>query len=102
LWRWVLAVEGYAKAFKDIEPKKNKVNNLMEKLKRSEDELQTLEDNFAKVQEVINNLTDQLQRAKGDMDTYKTQTDQLQIKLERAEKLITGLASTKEGWRERK
>lgn len=37
LWRWVLAVEGYAKAFKDIEPKKNKVNNLMEKLKRSED-----------------------------------------------------------------
>lgn len=36
LWRWVLAVEGYAKAFKDIEPKKNKVNNLMEKLKKSE------------------------------------------------------------------
>lgn len=35
LWRWVLAVEGYAKAFKDIEPKKNKVNNLMEKLKKS-------------------------------------------------------------------
>ena len=37
-----MAVEGYAKAFKDIEPKKNKVNNLMEKLKRSEDELQAL------------------------------------------------------------
>jgi dynein heavy chain len=36
------------------------------------------------------------------MDSYKVQTEQLQIKLERAEKLITGLASTKEGWRERK
>jgi len=29
------------------------------------------------------------------MDSYKIQTEQLQIKLERAEKLITGLASTK-------
>ena len=29
------------------------------------------------------------------MDSYKVQTEQLQIKLERAEKLITGLASTK-------
>lgn len=36
------------------------------------------------------------------METYKTQTEQLQVKLERAEKLITGLASTKEGWRDRK
>jgi hypothetical protein len=29
------------------------------------------------------------------MDSYKVQTEQLQIKLEKAEKLITGLASTK-------
>lgn len=36
------------------------------------------------------------------METYKAQTEQLQVKLERAEKLITGLASTKEGWRDRK
>lgn len=28
LWRWVLAVEGFAKAFKDIEPKKITVNKL--------------------------------------------------------------------------
>lgn len=102
LWRWVLAVEGYAKAFKDIEPKKNKVNNLMEKLKKSEEELQQLRDNFSKVQEIINGLNMQLERAKSDMDSYKVQTEQLQIKLERAEKLITGLASTREGWKERK
>jgi dynein heavy chain len=39
MWRWVLAIEKYAKAFKDIEPKRAKVSNLREKLKRSEDEL---------------------------------------------------------------
>ncbi len=26
MWRWVLAMEMYAKAFKDIEPKRAKVN----------------------------------------------------------------------------
>lgn len=71
MWRWVLAVEGFAKAFKDIEPKKNKVNNLMEKLKKSEEELQLLRDNFSKVQEVINNLNTQLEKAKFEMESNK-------------------------------
>ena len=102
LWRWVLAVEGYAKAFKDIEPKKNKVNNLMEKLKKSEEELQLLRDNFAEVQKVINELNTQLDKAKSDMESFKVQTEQLNIKLERADKLISGLGSTKEGWKDRK
>jgi len=39
LWRWVLAMEMYAKAFKDIEPKRAKVKNLREKLRKSEEEL---------------------------------------------------------------
>ena len=102
LWRWVLAVEGYAKAFKDIEPKKNKVNNLMEKLKKSEEELQLLRDNFAEVQKIINELNNQLDKAKSDMESFKVQTEQLNIKLERADKLISGLGSTKEGWKDRK
>ena len=33
---------------------------------------------------------------------YKQQTEQLQIKLERADKLINGLASTRQGWKDRK
>lgn len=42
LWRWVIAIEMYSKAFKDIEPKRAKVKMLREKLKKSEDELQML------------------------------------------------------------
>jgi dynein heavy chain len=98
----VLAVEGYAKAFKDIEPKKIKCNNLQEKLKKSEEQLNQLRENFEKIKQVINNLNENLARAKSDMDGYTKQTQQLQIKLERAEKLINGLASTKEGWQDRK
>ena len=33
VWDWVLAMEAFAKANKDIEPKRKKVQNLKEKLK---------------------------------------------------------------------
>jgi len=34
LWKWVLAIEKYAKAYKDIEPKRVKVNASKEKIKK--------------------------------------------------------------------
>lgn len=49
MWRWVLAMEMYAKAFKDIEPKRLKANQLKERLTKSEEELQNLQDNLQKL-----------------------------------------------------
>jgi len=40
MWDWVLAMEAYGMAYREIEPKRKKVAMLMEKLKRSEEELQ--------------------------------------------------------------
>lgn len=98
LWRWVLAMETYAKAFKDIEPKRAKVKNLKEKLRKSEEELQLLRDNFEKLKTTIVTLNNSLLKAREDMDMYQKETGVLVTKLERAEKLISGLASTKDGW----
>ncbi len=53
LWRWVLAMEMYAKAFKDIEPKRIKVKTLREKLQKSLDELESLRENFEKLKITI-------------------------------------------------
>jgi hypothetical protein len=53
MWDWVLAMEAFAKANKDIEPKRKKVANLKEKLKKSEDELMILRENFIKLKETI-------------------------------------------------
>lgn len=36
IWGWVLAMESYAKAFKDVRPKKIRVNQLSEKLLKSQ------------------------------------------------------------------
>lgn len=44
MWSWVKAMEDYAKAFKDIEPKRQKVNSLKDKLKKSEEDLAALEE----------------------------------------------------------
>lgn len=44
---------------------------------------------------MINDLNTQLDKAKSDMESFKVQTEQLNIKLERADKLISGLGSTK-------
>jgi len=53
MWDWVLAMEQFAKANKDIEPKRKKVASLKEKLKKSEDELIQQTEEFIKMKEKI-------------------------------------------------
>ena len=77
MWRWVIAMEQYSKAFKDIEPKKAKVKMLREKLKKSEDELSMLRENFEKLKETIVNLNNSLSKAREDMNTYQRETQTL-------------------------
>lgn len=84
LWRWVRAIEEYAKAFKDIEPKRAKVKSLQEKLKKSEEELLNLRTNFAKLISDLEELNFQLEKAKSDKQSFEEEAKQLQIKLERA------------------
>ena len=102
LWDWVLAMEQYAKSFRDIEPKRRRVNQLRDKLNSSEEELNKLQENFIKLKETIIKLNTDLEKSKNDMQKYQEDTNMLQIKLERADKLLLGFKSTKIGWTERK
>lgn len=74
LWRWVLAMEMFAKAFKDIEPKRAKVKTLKEKLQKSLDELEMLRENFEKLKVAIVTLSNNLKKAREDMDMYQKET----------------------------
>jgi len=40
MWEWVLAMEDYGKAFIELKPKKIKLANMREKLKKLEEALQ--------------------------------------------------------------
>ena len=102
MWAWVLAMEQYAKAFKDIEPKRKKVAQLTERLKKSEEELESLKANVITLRNTITQLNENLIKFKTDMESYQSETNKLQRKLDLADKLLNGLASTKEGWQVRK
>ena len=56
MWDWVLAMEAYGMAYREIEPKRKKVAMLMEKLKRSEEELQQMQENGEKLKKTIEDL----------------------------------------------
>lgn len=64
--------------------------------------MEELKNEFAVVKEKIEKLNQDLEKATADKELYKQQTEELQVKLERADKLINGLASTRQGWRDRK
>lgn len=75
---------------------------MKEKLKKSEDELMQLTERFIKLKDEINLYNEKLEKSKLDMVQYQEETTSMQIKLDRAEKLISGLSSTKQGWIDRR
>lgn len=60
MWKWVRAMDAYARAIKDIEPKRIKVANLKEKLKKSEDELIANQQKLQKLKERLETLNNDL------------------------------------------
>lgn len=102
LWEWVLSMEAYGMAFQEVEPKRKKVSLLTEKLKKGEDELAAMQENGARLMAQIEESNIMLNKIKAEVDGYLNEAQVLQNKLENAEKLLTGLASTNEGWIHRK
>lgn len=102
LWRWVLAMEQYAKAKKDIDPKIVAVNKLQEKLQKQYDELKSLEDNFNLLQQKIKEYEEQLIENRKKMEQYSEESKVLKEKKDRSEKLLDGLQGTQKSWKERK
>jgi len=102
LWGWVLAMEKYAKAFRDIEPKRIKVNMLKERLAKSEEELAFLQNQFRTFKEALEQLEEKLQRTTEEKEQFRQSALELKIRLERADKLVFSLATSKERWGTRK
>ena len=98
LWKWVLAMEKYAKAFRDIEPKKQKLHQLKDKLKSKLDKLIDLQSRLKEIKDAVKLLNEGLTKVTDEIERYKDEAKELQYDSERAEKLVFGLASSKESW----
>ena len=95
---WVRSMEDYSKALKIVRPKRQKLEVLETKLREKMAELKALEDEFAELQIKIKELETTLNSTLSDRDKLNKDVEVLFSKIDRGDKLITGLASEKERW----
>lgn len=98
LCQWVHALESYSKTFRDVEPKRQVVRAYESNLKKMEDKLIDLVANLKELTDTIELLDKQLREQEEERRVYEDQAKDLQLKLERAEKLVSGLGSERIRW----
>lgn len=95
---WVKAVEEYHKALKIVRPKIAKKEAAEAYLKQLEESLKAMQDEFQVLADKLKALQESLDKTQSEMDEYKAALDKLEAKIERGDKLITGLADEKVRW----
>eukprot|EP00931_Biecheleriopsis_adriatica_P088379 TRINITY_DN62713_c0_g1_i1.p1 TRINITY_DN62713_c0_g1~~TRINITY_DN62713_c0_g1_i1.p1 ORF type:complete len:1031 (+),score=254.49 TRINITY_DN62713_c0_g1_i1:369-3095(+) len=100
LCQWVHAMKIYAEIFREVEPKRNKLKNAQDKLEAKNKSLREANAELKKVQDLVKGLNDQFTASNNEKDTLARTAAELQLKLERAGKLVDGLAGEKVRWTE--
>lgn len=100
LCSWVRALESYAKSLKIVEPKRERKRLAEEKLAKMTADLQRLEDDFNKVKARLAELSGEFTQTNTEASSLKTELDELQKKIDRGDRLVTGLASEKIRWQD--
>eukprot|EP00929_Paragymnodinium_shiwhaense_P077086 TRINITY_DN3967_c0_g4_i1.p1 TRINITY_DN3967_c0_g4~~TRINITY_DN3967_c0_g4_i1.p1 ORF type:complete len:2593 (+),score=910.05 TRINITY_DN3967_c0_g4_i1:931-7779(+) len=98
LCQWVHAMKIYAEVFREVEPKRNKLRNAMEKLETKDRELAKATADLKEVQDKVAKLQEQNDRESAAAAELARVAEEMKLKLERAEKLMTGLAGEKIRW----
>ena len=95
---WVRSLEDYAKALKVVGPKRDKKAYAEEQLRKKVEYLQKLEEEYQELADKLAELDANYKRTMADMSSYKKELEDLQTKIDRGDKLITGLSGEKTRW----
>src|SRR5574343_72445 len=95
---WVRSLEDYAKALKVVGPKRDKKAYAEEQLRKKVEYLQKLEEEYKELADKLAELDSNYQRTLSYMSSYKKELEDLQTKIDRGDKLITGLSGEKTRW----
>ena len=98
LWIWVRSMEDYAKALKVVCPKRQKKAFAEEQLAKKIEYLNKLEVSFKEVTDRLAELNTIFEQANKRMDAFKRELEDLQIKIDTGEKLVSNLSGEKERW----
>ncbi|XP_047186413.1 dynein axonemal heavy chain 2 isoform X2 [Scophthalmus maximus] len=101
LCMWVRAMEEYGRIFRVVEPKRAQLNAAMSQLAEKQAALAEAQNKLREVAEKL----DELKRSHGEKldmkESLRKKSEEMEVKLDRADKLVTGLAGERVRWEER-
>lgn len=98
LCQWVRSLEDFSKALKVVAPKRQKKAYAEEQLRKKMAFLVELEAEFKKLADKLAELEETYKRTTSEMAAYKAELHSLQVKIDRGDKLISGLSGEKTRW----
>ena len=95
---WVRAMETYATVAIEVAPKRAKLAKAMKGLAKSEAELADAKEKLAAVLAQVQELQDKFDASVGEKNRLRDEAEMLELKLDRADKLVGGLAGERVRW----
>ncbi|XP_054656624.1 dynein axonemal heavy chain 2 [Dunckerocampus dactyliophorus] len=100
LCMWVRAMEVYGCVFRVVEPKRELLNNATAQLSEKQAELQESENKLKEVGDKLAMLNKQYAEKVATKEELKRRSDDMEVKLDRADKLVKGLAGEGVRWQQ--
>ncbi|XP_071333968.1 dynein axonemal heavy chain 2 [Trachinotus anak] len=101
LCMWVRAMEVYGSIFRVVEPKRAQLNAATAQLAEKQAALAAAQNKLREVAEKLEELKKQHGEKLAMKESLRKKSDEMEVKLDRADKLVTGLAGERVRWEER-
>ncbi|CDJ55935.1 Dynein heavy chain 3, axonemal, related [Eimeria maxima] len=95
---WVHAMQMYAEVYREVEPKRLKLRLAEEELEKKQSDLRLARKSLEDIQSRLEELNNQYDESLRNKSELNSSAEELRVKLERAESLITGLADERDRW----
>ncbi|XP_077326811.1 dynein axonemal heavy chain 2 [Lithobates pipiens] len=100
LCMWVRAMEMYGRIFRVVEPKRARMNAAMAQLAEKQASLAEAQNKLKEVGERLEQLKMQYEEKVAQKEALRAEAELMEVKLQRAGTLVTGLAGEKSRWEE--
>ncbi|XP_060896803.1 dynein axonemal heavy chain 2-like [Labrus mixtus] len=101
LCMWVRAMEVYGRIFRVVEPKRAQLNTATTQLAEKQAALAEAQNKLREVAEKLEHLKKQHGEKLAMKESLRRKSEEMEVKLDRADKLVTGLAGERVRWEER-
>lgn len=95
---WVLAIELYSVVSREVAPKRAKLKSAMDKLGAAQAQLKKAKEELAVVIAKVEKLNEQYHTSVNEKNRLRKEAEDLEMKLARADKLVTGLGGERSRW----